>query len=70
MASIRILGKNYPRNAPNYRGTDRVLPYHCDELPDEHEANKAFFWFIEEGGELGVVHDLSKAKWLVRHIPT
>ncbi|MGB2676543.1 MAG: hypothetical protein WAN12_05615 [Candidatus Acidiferrum sp.] len=47
---------------PGYRGTYRAHPSHCDELPDEHEINRLFFWFLEEGGELGVVQDLPKAQ--------
>jgi hypothetical protein len=50
-----------PGRNPLYRGTDRAHPSHCDELPDDDEINKLFFWFLEEGGELGVVHDLRKA---------
>lgn len=29
---------------------------------DEHEINQLFFWFLEEGGELGVVHRLRRAE--------
>jgi hypothetical protein len=50
-----------PGNNPLYRGTYRAHPSHCDELPDDHEINKLFFWFLEEGGELGVVRDVTKA---------
>jgi hypothetical protein len=50
-----------PGNNPLYRGTYRAHPTHCDELPDDSEANRLFFWFLEEGGELGVVRDASKA---------
>jgi hypothetical protein len=48
-------------NNPLYRGTYRAHPTHCDELSDDDEINKLFFWFLEEGGELGVVRDVSKA---------
>jgi hypothetical protein len=51
------LGRN-----PHYRGTDRAHPTYCDSLPKQHEINRLFFWFLEEGGESGVVHDLEKAK--------
>jgi hypothetical protein len=50
-----------PGNNPLYRGTYRSHPTYCDEVPDSHEINKLFFWFLEEGGELGVVQDISKA---------
>jgi hypothetical protein len=46
---------------PLYRGTYRAHPTHCDALPDDNEINRLFFWFLEEGGELGVVRDRSKA---------
>lgn len=51
-----------PGRNPLYRGTDRAHPTYCDSLPEEHEVNNLFFWFLEEGGESGVVHDLPKAK--------
>jgi hypothetical protein len=50
-----------PGSNPLYRGTYRAHPSHCDELPDDHETNKLFFWFLAEGGELGVVQDATKA---------
>lgn len=50
-----------PGHNPAYRGTNRAHPSHCDSLPDEHEINRLFSWFLEEGGELGVVRDLQKA---------
>jgi hypothetical protein len=46
---------------PPYRGTYRAHPTHCDELPDHSEINQLFFWFLEEGGEPGMVRDLTKA---------
>jgi hypothetical protein len=51
-----------PGKNPLYRGTYRAHPSHCDQLPDDHEINQLFFWFLEEGGELGVVHDAQKAR--------
>lgn len=53
-------------HAVGYRGTCRAHPFHLDELPDDHQANQAFFWFLEEGGEAGVVHNLSRARWLAK----
>ena len=63
-----------PGKNPLYRGTYRAAPTHCDDLPDEHEINKLFFWFLEEGGELGVVHDSLRALrfaelWNTRLLP-
>jgi hypothetical protein len=54
-------GPANPRVALSYRGTHRANPTHCDELPEDHEVNKLFYWFLEEGGQLGVVGDLQKA---------
>ena len=34
--------------------------------PENHEINKLFGWFVEEGGELGVVHDVTKALRLAK----
>src|SRR5271155_3695158 len=54
----------YPSPASNlaYRGTYRAHPTFCDALSPDHEVNRLFAWFLEEGGELGVVHDLDKAR--------
>jgi hypothetical protein len=38
-----------------------MCPVHFDDLPEEHEANELFYWFLEEGGEPGVVHNEEKA---------
>lgn len=66
-ANLLVLaGPLYPTMRPNpkYRGTCRACPFHFDDLPEEHEANALFYWFLEEGGELGVVHDERKARRL------
>ena len=56
-------GPRGPRGTayPYYRGTYRAHPTFCESLPKNHEINQLFFWFLEEGGELGLVHDLAKA---------
>jgi hypothetical protein len=56
-------GSRYPTRSPNpaYRGTFRASPGYFNSLPQDHEANTLFLWFLEEGGELGVVHDKAKA---------
>jgi hypothetical protein len=54
-------GPRYPGQNPLYRGTERAHPTYCDSVPQEHELNRLFFWSVEEGGELGVVHDLGRA---------
>jgi hypothetical protein len=52
----------YPREA-RYRGTDRKVPTYCGAVPSDHEINQMFtMWYLEEGGDAGVVHDLSKAR--------
>jgi hypothetical protein len=62
---LLILQVRTPIDSPVYRGTDRATPYYCDDLGDEHPVNKAFFWYCSEGGELGLVHDLVRARELV-----
>jgi hypothetical protein len=63
MSFLILNGARDPRPGknPQYRGTYRSHPTYCDEVPDNHEINTLFFWFLDEGGELGVVRDLSKA---------
>jgi hypothetical protein len=53
MSELLILdGPCNPKRHPNlaYRGTFRMSPAHFDSLPEDHEANMLFSWFIEEGG--------------------
>lgn len=64
---MNILILNGPRDTRTacnslYRGTYRAHPTHCDQLPDDAEINRLFLWFIEEGGELGLVRDVTKAR--------
>jgi|SRR5215472_2143818 len=63
MNFLILNGPRCPRAAayPHYRGTYRAHPTCCEGLPEDNEINKLFFWFLEEGGELAVVHDLNKA---------
>ena len=63
---ILILEKGGYRYAQShYRGTARPSPYHGDNFPEVHELNQAFRWHIDEGGESGIVQNLSKAMSLV-----
>jgi hypothetical protein len=62
---LRILRSVSALDSNIYRGTDRITPYYVDGLPDDHPVNQAFFWYCDEGGELGVVHDLARARNLV-----
>jgi hypothetical protein len=61
MKLLILDGPREPRSALWYRGTYRAHPTHCDALSDTDEINILFSWFIEEGGELGVVSDCKKA---------
>jgi len=51
-------GLGYNRH---YRGVHRRTPSYCDGLPEDHEINRLFYWYLDEGGEEGVVHDIAKA---------
>lgn len=67
MTDLLILGgPRDPLRRPNprYKGTYRMHPRYFDNLPESHEANVLFQWFIHEGGELGIVHDLEPARML------
>ena len=61
-----VVGENElgARGAANYRGTGRMRPPHGDDLPEDAEYNRMFFWYCEEGGESGVVSDFSRAQRL------
>ena len=63
MNLLILNGASYPTCSPNhhYRGTDRKVPTYCDALPRDHEINQLFRWFLEEGGESGVVHESFKS---------
>ena len=65
--NLLILGEpRYPARKPNpvYRGTFRMSPSYFETLPEDSKANQLFMWFLEEGGELGVVQDEQKAREL------
>jgi hypothetical protein len=63
MNLLILNGPRDPRAAkyPQYRGTYRAHPTYLDSASRDHEINQLFFWFLEEGGELGLVHDPPKA---------
>lgn len=61
------VGKGIPKKRPVYRGTYRDRPYYCDQFGEDHEVNRAFFWFIQNGREetandLDIVQDLGRAR--------
>lgn len=49
----------------SYRGTYRAEPSYCEDLGEDHPVNQICRWHMEEGGQIGVVHDLKKAQQLV-----
>jgi hypothetical protein len=57
---------NMPGQNVEYRGTYRAHPFYVNELSAHAEVNELFLWFVDEGGELGVVRDLSKAQRLAQ----
>jgi hypothetical protein len=64
MPNLLILGgPRNPKMRPNlsYRGTFRMHPSHFDEVSEQHEANQLFYWFLNEGEEIGVVSNIGKA---------
>lgn len=63
MNLLILNGARDPRAAkfPQYRGTYRAHPTFLDSAARDDEVNQLFFWFLEEGGELGMVHDPVKA---------
>lgn len=64
--NLRILGRATRADSVRYRGTDRTTPYYDDNVPIDHPANQAFFWYANsEDGEIGIVHDLARAQELV-----
>lgn len=44
-----------------YRGTERSIPYYRASESADAEVNVLFLWYLEEGGESGVVHDMANA---------
>lgn len=62
---LLILSQSTNSKSPAYRGTYRDVPHYVEGLGDDHEVNRAFFWYVGEGGERGVIHDLQRAQQLV-----
>src|ERR1700679_229913 len=50
-------------NNLRYRGIDRKWPTYCEALAADHELNRLFLWYVNEGPDYpgGPVHDLRKA---------
>ena len=62
---LRILEDVTKNKNSMYRGTDRTAPFYNDKLDENHKVNQAFLWYCAEGGEFGIVSDLTKAEDLV-----
>lgn len=64
--NIMILGEPMdPHTNPNYRGIFRSSPTYCEHLSEDHPANQAFRWYINEGGQEEVVHNIDNAILLI-----
>jgi hypothetical protein len=61
MKKYMILGVNMLDGYDHYRGTYRTEPSYIEELPEDHEVNVLFWWFMEKSGEDGIVSDKEKA---------
>ena len=63
MKLLILDGPRDPQTAEcfSYHGTYRAHPTYCETLPEGHEINRLFFWFLQTGSELGVVEDAKKA---------
>jgi hypothetical protein len=58
-----ILGT--PFRNQNYRGVTRNRPGYVEGAKDDDPANRCFYWLLEEGGETGLVENLSRAGELI-----
>ena len=65
MNRLLILGTNVIDGYDHYKGTYRTSPYYVEELPEDSEVNKLFFWYIGDGDELEIISDINKAKKIV-----
>jgi hypothetical protein len=63
---LLILKREPVTSTVRYQGTDKIPPHYVDGLPEEAEVNRLFLWYCEEGGESGLVHNLSAARQLVQ----
>lgn len=65
MTKLLLLGEPLGLIPVHYRGTDRATPTYCVELPAEHPANQAFFWYTNESYPDGAVYDRIAAERLI-----
>ncbi len=65
MEKYLILGGTFSNCSRQYRGTYRISPSYVDDCPPDSPVNKYFQWFLQEGGERGIVSDRDQALNLV-----
>ncbi len=66
MNEFIIRGTGIFANHTRYNGTYRTSPTYVSELSENSPANTLFLeWYLQEGGEAGIVSDLEKAKEMV-----
>jgi hypothetical protein len=61
MAKFLILGEPFGTSDPLYRGTYRTYPSYVENDSSNSVVNTYFHWFVQQGGELGIVYDRKKA---------
>lgn len=66
MNKFLILGISMPGCSTIYKGTYRTSPTFVEGLDGDSRSNKLFRWYVEEGGESGVVTTIEKALEMVR----
>lgn len=62
---LMILKFEPNQNPPMYRGMDRATPTYYAGGNEEHPANQLFFWYLQQGGQSGVIHDIEHAAKLL-----
>jgi hypothetical protein len=63
---LMVLGRPILSNTPRYRGTYRDEPFHIDELPEDHEANRAFRLYVSVTDEGGPIADMDTAVTILK----
>lgn len=61
-----VLGRPIRSFSPEYRGTYREEPFHFDDTPEDHEANRAFHLYASLTDEGGPIADMDKAVMILR----
>ncbi len=62
MNKFLILGESIVKENLGYRGTYRAIPTYVTEMKKDSTINKMFDWYIQTGGQIGVVDDFQRAK--------